>query len=59
MREKVFIYMYIYSFIHLWQVDKDGDGLVGKKEAKSMLRALAEFRAFYTAALLKDAGDER
>ena len=40
-------------------MDKDGDGLVGKKEAKSMLRALAEFRAFYTAALLKDAGDER
>eukprot|EP01043_Picozoa_sp_COSAG02_P002792 COSAG02_NODE_66_length_42609_cov_95.996848_15_plen_1632_part_00 len=40
-------------------VYKDGDGLVGKQEAKSMLRALAEFRAFYAAALLKEAGMER
>lgn len=40
-------------------VDKDGNGLVGKREAKSMLRALAEFRAFYAAAVLKEAGMER
>ena len=40
-------------------VDKDGNGLVGKNEAKSMLRALAEFRGFYAAALLEDAGKVR